>query len=97
MDLFILQNIHGASRASSGMSVQPPTTRVRQQISGEQSKYLELLSRYYVHKRQHAYAAHVLLRLAEMRQTGGAESVTLEQRYGGVLVCFAGRSTECTT
>lgn len=53
---------------------------MRQPISGEQAKYLELLSRFYVHRRQHALAAHVLLRLAERRQVEGALEITLEQR-----------------
>lgn len=75
-----------ASQVSSGTfkSPMPSTTlnsaRMRQAISGEQAKYLELLSRLYVHRRQHAQAAHVLLRLAERRQPEGASEITLEQR-----------------
>lgn len=61
-------------------STTPNISRLRQPISGEQAKYLELLSRFYVHRRQHALAAHVLLRLAERRQPEGAAEVTLEQR-----------------
>lgn len=62
-------------------STTPNISRLRQPISGEQAKYLELLSRFYVHRRQHTLAAHVLLRLAERRQPEGAAEVTLEQRY----------------
>lgn len=46
-----------------------------------QAKYLELLARYYVHKRQHSLAAHVFLRLAERRQAEGGEMLTLDQRF----------------
>ncbi|XP_047330000.1 nuclear pore complex protein NUP155-like isoform X2 [Impatiens glandulifera] len=45
-----------------------------------QVKYSELLARYYVLKRQHALAAHVLLRLTERRSGDGADAPTLEQR-----------------
>ncbi|XP_068659840.1 nuclear pore complex protein NUP155 [Aristolochia californica] len=45
-----------------------------------QTKYLELLARYYVLKRQHVLATHVLLRLAERRYTNAADGPTLEQR-----------------
>jgi hypothetical protein len=75
-----------ASQATSGTfrspmpSTAPNNSRLRQPISGEQAKYLELLSRFYVHRRQHAQAAHVLLRLAERRQAEGASDITLEQR-----------------
>ncbi|KAJ7534364.1 hypothetical protein O6H91_13G091000 [Diphasiastrum complanatum] len=59
----------------------PSVSQPRQPISIEQAKYLELLARFYVHKRQHALAAHVLLRLAERRQVEGGEQITLEQRF----------------
>eukprot|EP01018_Ginkgo_biloba_P001309 Gb_24664 [translate_table: standard] len=71
-------NIMFKSAISSGPS---PISRTRQAVTAEQAKYLELLARYYVHKRQHALAAHVLLRLAERRQAEGGECLTLEQRY----------------
>lgn len=49
-------------------------------ISSYQTKYFELLARYYVIKRQHVLAAHVLLRLAERRSTGVDNHPTLDQR-----------------
>ncbi|CAM8876478.1 unnamed protein product [Rhodiola kirilowii] len=50
-------------------------------ISVNQAKYLDLLARYYVMKRQHLLAAHVLLRLAERRSSDGDTFLTLEQRH----------------
>ncbi|KAK3027483.1 hypothetical protein RJ639_040284, partial [Escallonia herrerae] len=49
-------------------------------VPSNQAKYLELLARYYVLKRQHVLAAHVLLRLAERRSTDWEDIPTLEQR-----------------
>ncbi|XVF43562.1 hypothetical protein PTKIN_Ptkin02bG0049800 [Pterospermum kingtungense] len=49
-------------------------------IHSNQAKYLDLLARYYVLKRQHLLAAHVLLRLAERRSTNGSDVPSLEQR-----------------
>ncbi|CAM6093107.1 unnamed protein product [Calypogeia fissa] len=74
------------SQASSGsrQASTPPvqsSTRIRQPITEEQAKFLELLSRYYVHRRQHALAAHVLLRLAERRQVDGGSSLSLQKRF----------------
>ncbi|MFS7992922.1 putative nucleoporin, nucleoporin, nucleoporin, subdomain 2 [Helianthus anomalus] len=46
-----------------------------------QTKYTELLARYYVLKQQHVLAAHVLLRLAERRSNGLENFLTLDQRY----------------
>ncbi|KAG6548318.1 hypothetical protein Mapa_010184 [Marchantia paleacea] len=73
---------------ASGGSIRTPKTppqmsgtRVRQPITAEQAKHLELLSRYYVRRRQHALAAHVLLRLAERRQIGGSDDLSLQQRF----------------
>ncbi|CAI9296952.1 unnamed protein product [Lactuca saligna] len=61
-----------------------PTQQVRgvsgAQISSHQTKYSELLAKYYVLKRQHILAAHVLLRLAERRSTGLENHPTLDQR-----------------
>ncbi|ERM95873.1 nuclear pore complex protein NUP155 isoform X1 [Amborella trichopoda] len=48
-------------------------------VTSSSAKYLELLARYYVLKRQHALAAHILLRLAERR--GTRDSLTLGQRH----------------
>lgn len=50
-------------------------------IPTNQVKYFELLARYYVLKRQHILAAHVLLRLAERRSADMGDVPTLEQRY----------------
>ncbi|KAI3696314.1 hypothetical protein L1987_79326 [Smallanthus sonchifolius] len=49
-------------------------------FSAYQTKYTELLARYYVLKSQHVLAAHVLLRLAERRSNGLANLPTLDQR-----------------
>jgi hypothetical protein len=49
-------------------------------IPSNQAKYFDLLARYYVSKRQHVLAAHVLLRLAERRSTDTGDVPTLEQR-----------------
>lgn len=48
--------------------------------SSHDSKYSELLARYYVMKRQHILAAHILLRLAERRSSDLGDVPTLEQR-----------------
>ncbi|KAH9297702.1 hypothetical protein KI387_029384 [Taxus chinensis] len=58
-----------------------PMTRTHPSVTVQHSKYLELLARYYVHKRQHALAAHVFLRLAERRHVEGGEMSTLDQRF----------------
>ena len=50
-------------------------------IPSNEAKYLDLLARYYVLKRQHVLAAHVLLRLAERRSTDAKDAPTLDQRY----------------
>lgn len=49
-------------------------------ILPNQPKYFDLLARYYVVKRQHLLAAHILLRLAERRSTDAGDIPTLEQR-----------------
>ncbi|KAH0451286.1 hypothetical protein IEQ34_018585 [Dendrobium chrysotoxum] len=49
-------------------------------IPSSQTKYLDLLARYYVMKRQHLQAAHVLYRLAERQCTDAADAPTLDQR-----------------
>lgn len=49
-------------------------------IQKKQTKYFELLARYYVLKRQHVLAAHVLVRLAERRSGDEWGTPTLEQR-----------------
>jgi len=55
-------------------------THTRQAMNIEQDKHLELIACYYVYKRQHVLAAHVLLRLSERRQVEGGEMLTLEKR-----------------
>ncbi|KAL5699380.1 hypothetical protein ACHQM5_030294 [Ranunculus cassubicifolius] len=49
-------------------------------MSSDDTKYSELLARYYVMKRQHLLAAHILLRLAERRSTDSGHVPKLEQR-----------------
>lgn len=49
-------------------------------IPSNEAKYFDLLARYYVLKRQHLLAAHVLLRLAERRSTDAKDAPTLDQR-----------------
>ncbi|XP_077230476.1 nuclear pore complex protein NUP155-like isoform X2 [Tasmannia lanceolata] len=51
-----------------------------QEYTGNRAKYLELLARYYIVKRQHILAAHLLLRLAERRYANAGDGPTLEQR-----------------
>uniref|UniRef100_A0A803KU81 Nuclear pore complex protein NUP155 n=1 Tax=Chenopodium quinoa TaxID=63459 RepID=A0A803KU81_CHEQI len=48
--------------------------------SFNQAKYLDLLARYYIMKRQHLLAAHVLLKLAERRSIEDRDVPSLEQR-----------------
>lgn len=55
-------------------------------MSSNEVKHYDLLARYYILKRQHMLAAHVLLRLAERRSTDGLP--TLEQRLKSFLVSF---------
>lgn len=49
-------------------------------VPANQAKYFELLAQYYIMKRQHVLAAHVLLRLAERRSANDDVAPTLEQR-----------------
>ncbi|WCJ33618.1 Nuclear pore complex protein NUP155 [Euphorbia peplus] len=49
-------------------------------VTSRQAKYFDLLARYYVMKRQHTLAAHILLRLAERRSMDARDVPTLEQR-----------------
>ncbi|KAJ6689532.1 hypothetical protein OIU85_005897 [Salix viminalis] len=65
-----LQKVHAVSAIGhSGAS-----------IAIKQAKCFDLLARYYVLKRQHILAAHVLLRLAERRSTDAGDAPSLEQR-----------------
>ncbi|XP_065866958.1 nuclear pore complex protein NUP155-like [Euphorbia lathyris] len=49
-------------------------------VTSRQAKYFELLAGYYVMKRQHMLAAHILLRLAERRSMDAGDVPSLEQR-----------------
>ncbi|GER37200.1 nuclear pore complex protein Nup155 [Striga asiatica] len=57
-----------------------PFGHSRVPVASNQIKYLELLARYYVLKRQHVLAAQILVRLAERRSTEAGNTPTLEQR-----------------
>lgn len=74
--MFLLQ-VHAAS-----LSTHPISTvgRLGVRDSLSQAKYLDLLARYYIMKRQHLLAAHVLLRLAERRSMDERDIPSLEQR-----------------
>lgn len=68
-------------RAVSGvLSATSPSGQLGGAIESNQAKYFDLLARYYVSKRQHVLAAHVLLRLGERRSNNGGDAPTLEQR-----------------
>ncbi|KMT15470.1 hypothetical protein BVRB_3g059730 [Beta vulgaris subsp. vulgaris] len=69
--------VHAAS-----LSTHPISTvgRLGVRDSLSQAKYLDLLARYYIMKRQHLLAAHVLLRLAERRSMDERDIPSLEQR-----------------
>ncbi|CAI0383391.1 unnamed protein product [Linum tenue] len=58
----------------------PPIGHSGTSITSNQVKYFDLLARYYVLRRQHVLAAHVLLRLSERRSTDAGNAPTLEQR-----------------
>ncbi|KAK4350075.1 hypothetical protein RND71_029388 [Anisodus tanguticus] len=66
--------------ASAVASPASPLAHARVPVPSNQAKYFELLARYYVLKRQHVLAAHVLVRLAERRSTDAGDAPTLEQR-----------------
>lgn len=57
-------------------------------IPSNRAKYFDLLARYYVLKRQHVLAAHILGRLAERRSTDSGDVLTLEQRLATSLHSF---------
>ncbi|CAA7033766.1 unnamed protein product [Microthlaspi erraticum] len=77
-----LQNAgsNSASEVGALSSGSSPLGHPGTQISSNQAKYFDLLAKYYVSKRQHVLAAHVLLRLAERRAIISGDSPTLEQR-----------------
>lgn len=58
-------------------------------IPSNQAKFSELLARYYILKRQHLLAAHVLLRLAERRSPNSGDVPTLDERYSPLqFICM---------
>ncbi|OIT40388.1 PREDICTED: nuclear pore complex protein NUP155 [Nicotiana attenuata] len=69
--------VRAASAVASPIS---PLAHARVPVASNQAKYFELLARFYVLKRQHVLAAHVLVRLAERRSTDAGDAPTLEQR-----------------
>ncbi|KVI05446.1 Nucleoporin, Nup133/Nup155-like, C-terminal, partial [Cynara cardunculus var. scolymus] len=77
------QEVRAVSALTSGAS---PLRHSGAPIPSSQTKYFELLARYYVLKRQHVLAAHVLLRLAERRSSGLENFPTLEQRQMSFIV-----------
>ncbi|KAL9252870.1 Nuclear pore complex protein NUP155-like protein [Drosera capensis] len=65
---------------SASTTSAPPLSNTDVLDSSDQVKYLDLLARYYVLKRQHYLAAHVLLKLAERRFIDGRNAPNLEER-----------------
>ncbi|KAF8398942.1 hypothetical protein HHK36_014807 [Tetracentron sinense] len=74
------ESIQEVQAVSAGASATSPGGHLGTHIPSNQSKYLDLLARYYVLKRQHMLAAHVLLRLAERRSIDAGDAPMLEQR-----------------
>ncbi|KAJ7954324.1 Nuclear pore complex protein [Quillaja saponaria] len=72
-----VQEVHTVSAVTAAIS---PMGQSGASLPSNKVKYLDLLARYYVLKRQHMLAARVLLRLAERRATDGGDLPTLEQR-----------------
>lgn len=72
--------IHEVRAVSAITSATSPMGHSGTPIPSNQVKYFDLLARYYVLKRQHILAAHVLLRLAERRSSDAGDAPTLEQR-----------------
>ncbi|KAI3952746.1 hypothetical protein MKX01_000012, partial [Papaver californicum] len=67
--------VHFASAAGSAS----PGGHLGKAILTSGVKHLDLLARYYVLKRQHALAAHILLRLAERHSSDAEDVITLDQ------------------
>lgn len=65
---------------SAVTSVASPMGHSGTPMPSKQAKYSDLLARYYILKRQHLLAAHVLLRLAERRSTDSGDVPTLDER-----------------
>ncbi|KAK9130246.1 hypothetical protein Sjap_010733 [Stephania japonica] len=74
------QSMHELRAVSSVTSATSPLGNLGGRITTKQTKYLDLLARYYVLKRQHVLAAHILLRLAERHSSDSEDVPTLEQR-----------------
>lgn len=72
-----IQEVRAVSGITSAASLMGQTGAP---IPSNEAKYFDLLARYYVLKRQHLLAAHVLLRLAERRSTDEKDAPTLDQR-----------------
>ncbi|KAJ4962058.1 hypothetical protein NE237_021968 [Protea cynaroides] len=72
-----IQEVRPVSAMTSGAS---PMGHSGSLLAASQVKYCELLARYYVLKRQHVLAAHVLLRLAERHPSDAVDAPTMEQR-----------------
>ncbi|KAG1334865.1 nuclear pore complex protein NUP155 [Cocos nucifera] len=67
-------------RAVAAVTSTTPVGDFDSSIPSSHTKYLDLLARYYVLKRQHFLAAHVLYRLAERQCTDAEDAPALEQR-----------------
>lgn len=67
-------------QVSSIPSMSSLVARTETSISIKRAKYLDILARFYVMKRQHFLAGHVLYKLAECHSSDGI-GITLEQRY----------------
>ncbi|KAF5750111.1 nuclear pore complex protein [Tripterygium wilfordii] len=89
-----LQEVRAVSAVTSASS---PISQSGASISTRQAKYFDLLARYYVVKRQHVLAAHILLRLAERRSMNAGDVPTLEQRrqYLSNAVLQAKNASNC--
>ncbi|EPS59160.1 hypothetical protein M569_15648, partial [Genlisea aurea] len=77
------QEVRTPSGVAASLSSSSPVSQTRGApiVAPHQIKYIELLARYYVLKRQHILAAQILVRLAERRSTKDGSDPTLEQRH----------------
>ncbi|CAL9215054.1 unnamed protein product [Arabidopsis halleri] len=80
---------HSESQVGAVSAGSSPRGHSGTQISSDQAKNFGLLSKYYVSNRQHVFAAHVLLRLAERRAISSGDSPTLER--SGLLDLLEGK------
>ncbi|RAL48081.1 hypothetical protein DM860_017872 [Cuscuta australis] len=74
------ESLQEVRTVSGVMSPTSPQGHSRVPMPSNQTKYVELLARYYVLKKQHILAAHVLVRLAEQRAADAGDVPSLEQR-----------------